>query len=579
MVNLTINSIPVTVPEGTTILDAAASVDIEIPSLCYLKELNEISACRVCCVEVEGEGKLVPSCNNVVREGMVIRTNSPRALEARRVNMELILSQHDNKCATCIRSGTCQLQKIANDMGILGVSYPTDLARGKKADWTTTFPLYRDVNKCIKCMRCIQVCDKVQSLSVWDISGSGARTTIDVSENRVIKQADCSLCGQCITHCPTGALRERDDTQKAYAALGDPDRVTIVQIAPAVRAAWGEAFGMPTGKATVGQLVSVLRKLGADYVFDTTFSADLTIMEESNELLARLQQPDKYSWPMFTSCCPGWVSFAKSQYPELLPQLSTAKSPQQMFGAVIKTYFAQKKGIAPENITCVSIMPCMSKKRELTLPGMDSAGTGQDIDYVLTTREICRLIKADHIDVSRLPECDFDDPLGEATGAGVIFGASGGVLEAALRTAYHTVTGENPEIGEQSPLKVLRQIGSFKELEIDIKGVKLHCAALSSLGEARRLIQAMKRGECHYDFVEVMACPGGCINGGGQPIRPSFQNKPKDCADRDQCLRAYDVNSAIRFSHENQAVQTLYDEYLEAPLSDRAHHLLHVEEY
>ena len=285
MVNLTINSIPVTVPEGTTILDAAASVDIEIPSLCYLKELNEISACRVCCVEVEGEGKLVPSCNNVVREGMVIRTNSPRALEARRVNMELILSQHDNKCATCIRSGTCQLQKIANDMGILGVSYPTDLARGKKADWTTTFPLYRDVNKCIKCMRCIQVCDKVQSLSVWDISGSGARTTIDVSGNRVIKQADCSLCGQCITHCPTGALRERDDTQKAYAALGDPDRVTIVQIAPAVRAAWGEAFGMPTGKATVGQLVSVLRKLGADYVFDTTFSADLTIMEEGTELL------------------------------------------------------------------------------------------------------------------------------------------------------------------------------------------------------------------------------------------------------------------------------------------------------
>ena len=317
MVNLTINSIPVTVPEGTTILDAAASVDIEIPSLCYLKELNEISACRVCCVEVEGEGKLVPSCNNVVREGMVIRTNSPRALEARRVNMELILSQHDNKCATCIRSGTCQLQKIANDMGILGVSYPTDLARGKKADWTTTFPLYRDVNKCIKCMRCIQVCDKVQSLSVWDISGSGARTTIDVSGNRVIKQADCSLCGQCITHCPTGALRERDDTQKAYAALGDPDRVTIVQIAPAVRAAWGEAFGMPTGKATVGQLVSVLRKLGADYVFDTTFSADLTIMEEGTELLQRLQAGDLDNQPMFTSCCPGWVRFLKSQFPEM----------------------------------------------------------------------------------------------------------------------------------------------------------------------------------------------------------------------------------------------------------------------
>lgn len=362
MVNLTINSIPVTVPEGTTILDAAASVDIEIPSLCYLKELNEISACRVCCVEVEGEGKLVPSCNNVVREGMVIRTNSPRALEARRVNMELILSQHDNKCATCIRSGTCQLQKIANDMGILGVSYPTDLARGKKADWTTTFPLYRDVNKCIKCMRCIQVCDKVQSLSVWDISGSGARTTIDVSGNRVIKQADCSLCGQCITHCPTGALRERDDTQKAYAALGDPDRVTIVQIAPAVRAAWGEAFGMPTGKATVGQLVSVLRKLGADYVFDTTFSADLTIMEEGTELLQRLQAGDLDNQPMFTSCCPGWVRFLKSQFPEMTGRLSTAKSPQQMFGAVGKTWLAHNLGVDADKIYSISIMPCIAKR-------------------------------------------------------------------------------------------------------------------------------------------------------------------------------------------------------------------------
>ena len=296
----------------------------------------------------------------------------------------------------------------------------------------------------------------------------------------------------------------------------------------------GDKFGIPKGENVMGKLVNALHRLGFHEVYDTTYGADLTVIEEAEELLERISSGAK--GPLFTSCCPGWVSFAKSQYPELLPQLSTAKSPQQMFGAVIKTYFAQKKGIAPENITCVSIMPCMSKKRELTLPGMDSAGTGQDIDYVLTTREICRLIKADHIDVSRLLECDFDDPLGEATGAGVIFGASGGVLEAALRTAYHTVTGENPEIGEQSPLKVLRQIGSFKELEINIKGVKLHCAALSSLGEARRLIQAMKRGECHYDFVEVMACPGGCINGGGQPIRPSFQNKPKDCADRDHCL-------------------------------------------
>ena len=322
MVNLTINSIPVTVPEGTTILDAAASVDIEIPSLCYLKELNEISACRVCCVEVEGEGKLVPSCNNVVREGMVIRTNSPRALEARRVNMELILSQHDNKCATCIRSGTCQLQKIANDMGILGVSYPTDLARGKKADWTTTFPLYRDVNKCIKCMRCIQVCDKIQSLSIWDVAGTGSRTTIDVSNNRVIKDSDCALCGQCITHCPVNALHVREDSERAIDAFSDPDRITIVQIAPAVRAAWGESLGLPRETATVGKLGDALRRMGADYVFDTDLGADLTIMEEASEFLERMRAGTRL--PMFTSCCPGWVRFLKSQYPDMVSQLSTS---------------------------------------------------------------------------------------------------------------------------------------------------------------------------------------------------------------------------------------------------------------
>ena len=290
MVNVTINGVPVSVPEGTTIMDAAASAGIEIPNLCYLKDLNEISACRVCCVEIEGEGKLVPSCNNVVVEGMVIHTNSPRVREARRTNVELILSQHDNMCATCVRSGTCQLQKVANDLGVLRIPYPSDLAHGKKAVWTTTFPLYRDVNKCIKCMRCVQVCDKMQSLSVWDVSGSGSRTTIDVSGNRFIKEADCSLCGQCITHCPTGALRERDDTAKAFSALADPGKVTIVQIAPAVRTAWGETFGMDSGAATVGQLVTALRQMGADYVYDTTFSADLTIMEEGTELLHRCRR-------------------------------------------------------------------------------------------------------------------------------------------------------------------------------------------------------------------------------------------------------------------------------------------------
>ena len=573
MVNLTINSIPVTVPEGTTILDAAASVDIEIPSLCYLKELNEISACRVCCVEVEGEGKLVPSCNNVVREGMVIRTNSPRALEARRVNMELILSQHDNKCATCIRSGTCQLQKIANDMGILGVSYPTDLARGKKVDWTTTFPLYRDVNKCIKCMRCIQVCDKVQSLSVWDISGSGARTTIDVSENRVIKQADCSLCGQCITHCPTGALRERDDTQKAYAALGDPDRVTIVQIAPAVRAAWGEAFGMPTGKATVGQLVSVLRKLGADYVFDTTFSADLTIMEEGTELLQRLQAGDLDNQPMFTSCCPGWVRFLKSQFPEMTGRLSTAKSPQQMFGAVGKTWLAHNLGVDADKIYSISIMPCIAKKAERELPSMDSAGHGSDVDLVITTRELARMARAEHLDVENIAESAFDSPLGDGTGAGVIFGATGGVMEAALRTAVELVTGE---VAPEVDYTEVRGTQGIKEATYELGGMKLNVCVASGLSNADKVLKAVQSGEKHYDFIEFMACPGGCVNGGGQPTQPA---SVRNCVDlkslRAKALYSEDEAKAVRKSHENPLLKKIYAEYLGQPGGEKAHHILH----
>jgi len=576
MVNITIDGKQISAEENITIMEAAEKNGIPIPKLCYLKGINEIAACRVCVVELEGKEKLITSCNNLVKEGMVIHTNSPKVRNHRRNTLQLLLSQHDNRCVVCPRNGNCGLQQVAYDLNILEIPFKQE---PEYQPWDKNFPLIRNSAKCIKCMRCVQVCDKIQGLGIWDVEGTGSRTTVNVAGHKTIGEANCALCGQCITHCPVGALSERDDTEKVWEAIENKEKIVVAQVAPAVRTAWGEELGLSGADAPVGKIFDALKRMGVDYAFDTVFSADLTIMEESTEFIKRFTSGELKDRPMFTSCCPGWVRFAKTQFPYMVNYLSTAKSPQQMFGAVIKTYFAQKKGIAPENITCVSIMPCMSKKRELTLPGMDSAGTGQDIDYVLTTREICRLIKADHIDVSRLPECDFDDPLGEATGAGVIFGASGGVLEAALRTAYHTVTGENPEIGEQSPLKVLRQIGSFKELEIDIKGVKLHCAALSSLGEARRLIQAMKRGECHYDFVEVMACPGGCINGGGQPIRPSFQNKPKDCADRDQCLRAYDVNSAIRFSHENQAVQTLYDEYLEAPLSDRAHHLLHVEEY
>ena len=573
MVNLTIDKIPVSVPAGTTILEAAASVGVEIPNLCYLKDINEISACRVCCIEVEGEGKLVPSCNNVVQEGMVIHTNTLRVREARRTNVELILSQHDNKCATCVRSGSCQLQKISNDLGVLSVPYKSDLATGKKSFWTTTFPLYRDINKCIKCMRCIQVCDKVQSLSIWDISGSGSRTTIDVSGNRFIKEADCSLCGQCITHCPTGALRERDDTAKAYSVLGAPGKVTIVQIAPAVRAAWGEAFGMPTGKATVGQLVAALRSLGADYVFDTTFSADLTIMEEGSEFLERFTHKKDYRWPMFTSCCPGWVRFLKSQYPHLVPQLSTAKSPQQMFGSVMKSYFAESIGVKPENMFTVSIMPCVAKKGESNMELFYGEYAGHETDVVLTTRELTRMIRSAHIDPASLVDRECDPLMKEWTGAGVIFGTTGGVMEAALRSAHYLVTGRNPD---PDAFKIVRNPGGqpgVVKAEIQLGDATVRAAVVSGLGNTRKLIEAIEHGEVHYDFVEVMACPGGCVGGGGQPIHDGEEL----ARTRGENLYFLDKNAPLRFSHENPDVLRLYRDFFEKPLSHKSHMLLHTD--
>ena len=570
MVTVTIDGLVANVPEGTTIMEAAKSVNVKIPTLCYLKDINEISACRICCVEVEGERAMVAACSNPVKEGMVVHTNSTRARDTRRINVELILSQHDCKCATCVRSGNCQLQNVANDLGILELPYETQLAKGRRSAWTKTFPLYRDVNKCIKCMRCIQICDKVQTLNIWDLAGTGSRTTVDVSGNRMIKESGCALCGQCITHCPVGALRERDDTDKVRDVLADPEKITVVQVAPAVRTAWGEYFELEREEATMERMTAALRRMGFDYIYDTNFSADLTIMEEGNEFLHRLKSGALVRWPMFTSCCPGWVRFLKGQYPELTSQLSTAKSPQQMFGSVAKTWLAEKLGVSAEKICCISIMPCVAKKSEAELPTM-KAEYGPDVDIVLTTRELVRMMRADSIDPHFLQDEAVDSPMGAHTGAGAIFGATGGVMEAALRTASFVLTGENPD---PDAFSEVRTEPGLREVTYTIAGTPVRCAVVSGLGNARKLIERLKEGKVRYDFVEVMACPGGCVGGGGQPISVDDEEL---YGVRGERLYALDKENPLRFSHENPEVQVLYQEFLGEPLGETAHHLLHTD--
>lgn len=566
MVTITIDHQVLRCEEQLTIMEAAKLAHIEILHLCYLKGINDIGACRVCVVEVEGKDKLITACNNLVQEGMVIYTNSPKVRDTRRVNIQLLLSQHDCECAYCSRSGNCSLQRISNDLGITKLPYEKNVTY---VPWNQNFPLIRESNKCIKCMRCIQICDKIQNLQVWDVSSTGSRTTVNVSNNRKIEEADCSLCGQCITHCPVNALHVREDTETVFDAFNAPDVITVVQIAPAVRVAWGEQLGLTREEATIERLARAFKKMGADYVFDTDFAADLTIMEEANEFLERFTKKELQEMPMFTSCCPGWVRFLKSQYPAYVENLSTSKSPHQMFGAITKTYFAKKLGIDPNKLYVISIMPCVAKKHEIEIPNMNDSGF-KDVDVVLTTREVVRMIRSEHIDVHSLSECALDDPFANASGAGVIFGASGGVMEAALRSSYHFVTGKNAPM---DAFYEVRGMKPWKEATFDIEGTQVRTAIVSGLGNARALLEALRRKEVAYDFVEVMACPGGCSGGGGQPI----QDGEELAEVRAKALYELDEHAPLRFSHENPNIQTLYKDFLEKPLSELAEQLLHTD--
>ncbi|QGU94069.1 ferredoxin [Clostridium bovifaecis] len=568
-VTLDIDGIKVEVDKGSTVLEAARTTGIEIPTLCFLKEINEVSSCRVCLVEVGN--KLLPSCTVVVEEGMIIRTNTPKVREARKSVVQLLLSNHKRECTTCLRNGKCELEKLSKELGLTNIEY-----EGEKSycdlDLSST-SLVRDPEKCILCERCISICNNIQTVGAINFSGRGFITKVAPAYDRPIADTTCINCGQCVASCPTGALIEKENIEDVWRELDNPDKYVVVQSAPAIRVALGEEFGLPIGTRVTGKMVAALRRLGFDRVFDTNFAADLTIMEEGTEFIKRLESGENL--PLMTSCCPGWVKFVEHHFHDMLDNLSTCKSPHEMEGALIKSYFAEKEGIDPSKIVVVSIMPCIAKKFEEQREELSNNGMA-DVDYVLSTRELAKMIKQSSIDFANIKDEEFDSPLGMGSGAAVIFGATGGVAEAALRTVFEIVSGEKLDDIE---FNMVRGIEGVKEAEVNLpNGKSISTAVINGLGNAREVLEQVRRGEKHYDFIEVMACEGGCVTGGGQPIVSSkIREKINIKAERARAIYEEDRNLSIRKSHENPCINQLYKEFLGEANGHKAHELLHTQ--